>query len=132
MAVIAKKKKKFNVLPNGDAEPWSGEGDFAGTTDQDVLQHLLDVEAGAQSLVNDAQAEADRRAAEAEKRNRARYEEQYTKEATLMDSRYEAGIEAVRAEYNGRLEEYRLSLEAHKPDYSAFCRLLDGFLRKEK
>jgi hypothetical protein len=89
------------------------------------------VEAGAQSLVNDAQAEADRRTAEAEKRNRARYEEQYTKEAALIDSRYEAGIGAVRAEYNGLLEEYSLSLEAHKPDYGAFCRLLDSFLGKE-
>jgi vacuolar-type H+-ATPase subunit H len=123
------RKKGLDTLSAGDTEPWpaGGAGDDA---DQDVLRHLLDVEAGAQSLVDDAQAEADRRMAEAEKRNRARYEEQYTKEAALLDSRYESGLGAIKDEYNKLLDEYRLTLDARKPDYAEFRRLLDSFLEK--
>jgi hypothetical protein len=92
----------------------------------------LDIEADAQSLVDDAQAEADRRRAEMEKQNRARYEERYTREAALLDSRYESELGAIRDDYNRQLDEYRLSLEDHKPDYAEFCRLLDGFLGKDR
>jgi hypothetical protein len=127
MAVIAKGKKEFNASSAGDTEPWPLEED----TDRDVLRHLLDVESGAQSLVDDAQAEADRRTAETEKQNRARYEEQYTKEAALLDSRYEVEIKAVKAEYDKLLDEYRLELEERRPDYGAFSCLLDDFLEKD-
>jgi F0F1-type ATP synthase membrane subunit b/b' len=40
--------------------------------DKDVLQHLLHLEAEASALVDDAQAEADRRVSEGEKQNRAK------------------------------------------------------------
>jgi hypothetical protein len=133
MPASAKEKKEFDTPPGGDSEPRPAlGGGFGGyASDQDVLRHLLNIEAGAQSLVDDAQAEADRRRAEAEKQNRARYEEQYTREAAILDSRYESEIGAIKAGYNGRLEEYRLSLEAREPDYAGFYRLLDGFLGKD-
>jgi hypothetical protein len=133
MTGIAKEKKELDTLPGGASEPWSPPGEvFDGDgSDQDVLRHLLDIEADAQSLVDDAQAEADRRRAEMEKQNRARYEERYTREAAFLDSRYESEIGAIRDDYNRRLDEYRLSLEDRKPDYAEFCRLLDGFLGKD-
>jgi hypothetical protein len=129
----AKGKKGLDTLPDGDSEPWSPPGgSFAGDgQDEDILRHLLDVEADAQSLVDDAQAEADRRTAEMEKRNRARHEERYTREAALLDGRYETELGAIKDEYNRQLDEYRLSLEDRKPDYAGFCRLLDGFLGKD-
>ncbi|MDR0710387.1 MAG: hypothetical protein LBF77_10005, partial [Spirochaetaceae bacterium] len=77
-------------------------------------------------------AEADRRTAEMEKRNRARYEERYTREAALLDSRYESELGAIKDEYNRRLDEYRLGLDDRKPDYAEFCRLLDSFLGKDR
>ncbi|MDR1411719.1 MAG: hypothetical protein LBI91_05915 [Spirochaetaceae bacterium] len=132
MAVIARGKKELDTLSGIDGEPWPPAGGFDGDgSDQDVLRHLLDVEAEAQSLVDDAQAEADRRIAEMEKQNRARYEEQYTREAALLDSRYEAGLKAIREEYGKQLDEYRLGLGRREPDYAEFCRLLDGFLGKD-
>ncbi|MDR2053548.1 MAG: hypothetical protein LBP80_09050 [Treponema sp.] len=133
MTGIAKGKKGLDTLPGGDSEPWSpvGKAFDEDGPDQDVLRHLLDVEAGAQSLVDGAQAEADRRAAEMEKRNRARYEEWYTKEAALLDSRYESGLGAIKDEYNRQLDEYRLTLDDHKPNYAEFYRLLDSFLGKD-
>jgi hypothetical protein len=132
MAVIARGKKEINSLSAADTEPWPPGGDRGGDgPDQDVLRHLLDVEANAQSLVDGAQAEADRRIAEKEKQNRACYEEQYTREAALLDSRYETGLKAIREEYGKQLDGYRLSLDERKPDYAEFCRLLDGFLGKD-
>ncbi|MDR1353269.1 MAG: hypothetical protein LBK05_08305 [Treponema sp.] len=129
MAVIARGKKALDTLSGTDAEPWPPEGDSdAGGSDQDILRHLLDVEDDAQSLVDDAQAEADRRIAETEKQNRARYEEQYTREAALLDSRYETALKEVREEYSRHLDEYRLGLDKNEPDYAGFCRLMDDLL----
>ena len=67
-----------------------------------------------------------------EKRNRARYEERYTREAALLDSRYESELGAIKDEYNKRLDEYRLGLDDRKPDYAEFRRLLDSFLGKDR
>jgi hypothetical protein len=133
MTGIAKEKREFDTPSRGDLGPRtpSGKGFDGDGLDQDVLRHLLNVEADAQSLVDDAHAEADRRRAEMEKQNRARYEEQYTREAAILDSRYESELDAARADYNGRLEEYRLNLGAREPDYAGFYRLLDGFLGKD-
>ena len=134
MTGIAKGKKGLDILPDGDSEPWSSPGESfdEDIPDQDVLRHLLDIEADAQSLVDDAQAEADRRTAEMEKQNRARYEERYTREAALLDSRYESELGAIKDEYNKRLDEYRLGLDDRKPDYAEFRRLLDSFLGKDR
>jgi vacuolar-type H+-ATPase subunit H len=100
--------------------------------DQDVLQHLLEVEANAQSLVDDAQAEADRRIAEMEKQNRAQYEEWYTREAAQLDGQYESELGAIKEEYNRQIDDYRLSLNDFKPNYAEFCSILDDFLGKER
>jgi len=45
-----------------------------------ALEHLLKTEAQASALVNDAQAEADRRILDNEEKNRADYEERYKNE----------------------------------------------------
>jgi vacuolar-type H+-ATPase subunit H len=96
--------------------------------DQDVLQHLLEVEAQALTLVDDAQAEADKRDSEAESSNRSRYQERYAAEAAILDEHYEAEVASVRADYMRQLEEYRQSLSALNADKMAFSRLVDSFL----
>jgi hypothetical protein len=129
MAGIAAENKMPYVLAAGNPRPRPPEGDSGGE-DQDILQHLLEVEANAQALVDDAQAEADRRIAGIEKQNRARYEEAYTREAALLDSRCKSGLEVIKDGYRKQLDDYRLSLDDFKPDYAGFCRLLDSFLEK--
>jgi regulator of protease activity HflC (stomatin/prohibitin superfamily) len=101
-------------------------------TDRDVLQHLLAVEANALTLVNDAQTEGDRRIAEAEKQNRARYDEQYGAEAAALDGQYEQERAVIQGEYDRELETYRQSLDAMKTDSVSFNRLLDRLLGKEQ
>lgn len=96
--------------------------------EQDVLQHLLEVESRALTLVTDAQAEADRRVTEAENRNRTLYEEKYGAETAALDERYEKELALVKQDYARQLEEYRLSLEAMPVDKIAFCKLMDACL----
>jgi hypothetical protein len=96
--------------------------------EQDVLQHLLEVESRALSLVTDAQAEADRRVTEAENRNRALYEEKYGAETVALDEHYEKELALVKQDYALQLEEYCQSLEAMPVDKTAFCQLMDTCL----
>jgi F0F1-type ATP synthase membrane subunit b/b' len=95
-----------------------------------VLEHLLRLEAEASALVDGARAEADRRIAEGEKRNRARYEEIYSKEAAAMAAALESEIESVRKRYEAQLAAYRESLGAITSDRDRFRAMVDSFLKE--
>jgi regulator of protease activity HflC (stomatin/prohibitin superfamily) len=90
-----------------------------------VLQHLLKVESQAASLVDEAQAEADRRVAEGEKEGRARYDERYGREAAKLNGEYEAAARAVKADYTRQLDAYRDSLAAMPVHGAAFSALAE-------
>jgi vacuolar-type H+-ATPase subunit H len=96
--------------------------------EQDILQHLLKIEAQSLSLVTDAQAEADKRVTAAERGNRSRYEERYGAETAALDEYYQKELTVVKEDYNRQLEEYRQSLEAMPVDTAAFCKLIDACL----
>jgi F0F1-type ATP synthase membrane subunit b/b' len=100
----------------------------AGLTDENVLGHLLKIEAEASALVDDAQAEADRRVAEAEKQNRSLYDHEYSRRAAELEAAYTGEITRIKADYRNRIEEYRKSLEALSADQGRFSALLDTFL----
>jgi F0F1-type ATP synthase membrane subunit b/b' len=100
----------------------------AGLADGNVLGHLLKIEAEASALVDDAQAEADRRVAEAEKQNRSRYDREYGRRAAELDAAYSGEINQIKADYRSRIDEYRKSLEALSADQGCFSALLDKFL----
>jgi F0F1-type ATP synthase membrane subunit b/b' len=93
--------------------------------EQDVLRHLLDVEAQAASLVDEAQAEADRRVSESEKGNRARYDERYGLLAAKLNGEYEAAVLAVKADYARQLDAYSSSLAAMPVQRAAFSTLAE-------
>jgi vacuolar-type H+-ATPase subunit H len=98
--------------------------------EQTVLQHLLSVEVDAAALIDDAQAEADRRTAEAEKRNRVRFDEEYARETALLSENYEKETAAVKEDYRSRLEAYRQSLSSTPVDSEKFFRLVESCLMK--
>jgi phage host-nuclease inhibitor protein Gam len=89
--------------------------------DQKILQHLLNLEAEAAALVNDAQAEADRRVAEGERQNRVRYDDVYAREVEALETSYAGKIAELEDSYRKQLEEYRESLKAVSLDMQAFC-----------
>jgi len=94
----------------------------------EILQHLLEIESKAATLVDDAQAEADRRVAEAEKQNRARYDEQYAKEVETLEEAFSRDIALAKEDYRKQLEEYHNSLKALSPDTKAFFSLAEKLL----
>jgi hypothetical protein len=100
------------------------------TDEQTVLQHLLSVEANAAALIDDTQAEADRRTVEAEKRNRIRFDEEYARETALLNENYEKETAAVKEDYRCQLEAYRQSLGSIPADSEKFFRLVESCLMK--
>jgi F0F1-type ATP synthase membrane subunit b/b' len=96
--------------------------------DENVLEHLLKIEAEAAALVDDAQAEADKRVAEGEKQNRARYEQIYSKEAAGLEESCQKAIALVREDYAEQLEAYRGSLTSIAADQGRFNALLEELL----
>ncbi|MDR1985979.1 MAG: hypothetical protein LBP88_03270 [Treponema sp.] len=90
--------------------------------EQPVLYHLLQVETEAAALVEDAEAEADRRLAEGEKQNRKRFDERYGRELASIDEEYSKKRAALEAVYQQELDGYRESLDTmvvHKERFSA-------------
>ena len=96
--------------------------------DHDVLQHLLNLDAKAAALVNDAQAEADRRIAEGEKQNRVRYDEIYTREAEALEASFTRNIAEVKEDYRKQLDLYREHLVTMPQNISAFSSLAEKLM----
>jgi regulator of protease activity HflC (stomatin/prohibitin superfamily) len=99
---------------------------------ENVLGHLLKIEAEAAALVDDAQAEADRRVAESEKQNRSRYDDEYGKQAAELDRVFGEEVTRIRADYQSQLGAYRKSLDAIPVDQGRFSALMDQLLAKQE
>ena len=91
--------------------------------DREVLRHLLGLEAEADSLVSDAQEEADRRIAGGERQNRSRYEEAYSAEVEVLEEGLKRSIAAEKEKYDERLKEFHESLAERPVDMEAFSEL---------
>ena len=92
--------------------------------DSDILQHLLEIEGQAATLVDDAQAEADRRIKEAEEQNRLAFDEAYQKLTVELETEYQKVAGAVRDEYDKTLDEFRAGLDCmpkHNESFSALA-----------
>ncbi|MDR0399411.1 MAG: hypothetical protein LBH51_00530 [Treponema sp.] len=93
-----------------------------------ILGHLLKIEADASAMADDAMAEADRRIAESEKRNRIRYDEEYSRQAAELDRVFEEGVARIHADYRAQLEAYQESLNSISVDQKRFAALVEKFL----
>ncbi|MFP3088816.1 hypothetical protein LQZ21_00635 [Treponema sp. TIM-1] len=100
--------------------------------EQDVLRHLLEVEAEASALVDNAQAEADRRITEGEKQSRRLYDERYGRETDRLEIQYGERILQVKEDYKKQLDSYRESLAALPVHNEAFIRLVESFLCQDR
>jgi flavin-dependent dehydrogenase len=100
--------------------------------DSDVLRHLLKVESEAAALAGEAAQEAEKRIASAEKQNRLKYDEAYTKEAAALEEKYRADIEGVKKAYQKELDDFAQSLGNMKTDADGFSALLEQLLFQNK
>jgi hypothetical protein len=120
-----------NVYSGGTESPGftdaTGDSSREAPPPVDVLQHLLEIEAQAAALVDDAQAEADKRIKASEERNRERYEEEYRRRVEQLETGYREKIGAAKTEYQTKLDAYRKSLDAiplHFDDFSCLAEKL--------
>jgi F0F1-type ATP synthase membrane subunit b/b' len=97
----------------------------------EVLGHLLKIESEAATLVNDAQTEADRRIAEAEKQNRASYEERYQTELERLENEFQKYKEQIRRQYLEEIDAYRKKISSVDVDAGAFSALMDRLFAEE-
>jgi regulator of protease activity HflC (stomatin/prohibitin superfamily) len=110
---------------------WSGfehDSSAPGSGGQDILRRLLQVESEAAVLVDEAQAEADRRIAAGEKESRARYEDRHSQEAARLDGDYARAVQAVQEDYRRQLDAYRDSLNGMTARKDGFFALVDRLL----
>jgi F0F1-type ATP synthase membrane subunit b/b' len=98
---------------------------------KEVLGHLLEIESEASALVNEAQAEADRRILEVEKQNHAAYEERYSGESKRLEREFNTVKENARQQYQTELEAYREEISSIHVDVNRFATLLDKFITEE-
>jgi vacuolar-type H+-ATPase subunit H len=93
-----------------------------------TLDHLLKIEAEAAGLVNDAQAEADRRIHENEEKNRVAYEEHFRAEAEKYESSLNKEKDSLKNQYQKALENYQKEISGINADEKSFITLFNKFL----
>lgn len=97
-------------------------------SEQDVLQHLLEVENEASGLVLEAQKEADRRIAEQEKMCREIYENTYKSKLSELEAEFQENIQKVKNTYTESLIRYKKELEDQPVQNLAFNQMMQQLL----
>jgi len=97
----------------------------------EVLDHFLEIESKAAVLVDDAQAEADRRVAEAEHVNRETYDKRCHAERERLEGEFQKSKERVRQQYQEAMEAYNQAISAIPVDAARFSALLDKLVMGE-
>jgi vacuolar-type H+-ATPase subunit H len=97
----------------------------------EVLDHLLKIEAEAAALVNEAQAEADNRITEAEKQNRAAYDKRFVEENQRLEKGFLQSKELAREQFRKELETYKEKISSVQVNNDRFSSLLDSLVLGE-
>jgi vacuolar-type H+-ATPase subunit H len=97
----------------------------------EVLDHLLKIESEAAALVKDAQAEADNRVTEAEKKNRAAFDKRYLEESQRLEQGFLQSKELAKQQYQKELETYKEKISSVKVNNDRFSNLLDSLVLGE-
>jgi len=97
----------------------------------EVLDHLLKIEAEAAALVNEAQTEADKRITEAEKQNRAAYDKRFVEENQRLEKGFLQSKELAKEQFRKELETYKEKISSVHVDNDRFSNLLDSLVLGE-
>ena len=100
---------------------------LAGST----LDHLLEIEAAAAAIVDDAQIEAAKRIHENDEKNRIVFDERYKVEIQNHLSRLNDEIEKVKIQYKKELDDYRKEISGINVEKDAFCALFNKYISDE-
>ena len=97
-------------------------------TEIDAINHLLEVEKNASTLINDAAMEAERRLSQARAKYNSEYKARYDEVASKLESEYQNNHKQIEDKYNKDIETYKESLAAKPQNSEAFSSLLDKLI----
>jgi vacuolar-type H+-ATPase subunit H len=97
----------------------------------EVIGHLLKIESEASTMVDETQAEADKRILEAKKQNHAAFEERYSRESKRLESEFQAIKEKAQQQYQAELENCRKKTADINSDTNRFSALLNKLVAGE-
>ncbi len=96
-----------------------------------VIAHLLEVEQEASSLIQGAQAEADRRVSAARAQADAEYKRKYDEMIGKLDADYRNKIDGIAAAYDRAGKSYQAAVEKTARNNAAFTAALENILARE-
>ena len=95
-----------------------------------TLEHLLQIEAQAAALVNDAQKEADRRVRENEEKNEQTHNELLKAEIQKQELSLEEEKTKAKNLYQKKLNDYREEISRVNAGNRLFCDLLNEYIAR--
>jgi vacuolar-type H+-ATPase subunit H len=98
---------------------------------ENTLDHLLKIEAEAAALINDAQAEADRRIHDNDEKIRAAHEEHFRVEAHKREEALNAEKVKLKEQYQNAIDEYRKEVSCINVDVERFTSLFNKYIAGE-
>jgi vacuolar-type H+-ATPase subunit E/Vma4 len=96
-------------------------------TSQELVGHLLEVEQKAQSIVDTAQAEADKQVMESAQKLRNSEQEEITKKLAALDSSYEKTLDEAKTAADKELVTYKSGLGSMETHYDDFATLAGSY-----
>ena len=90
-----------------------------------MINHLLEVEKDANSLISEAMETSEKKISEARAKYNAEYKEKTEKIIEELKNNYETSINKISEEHNRQIDEYKTYLEAKPQNYDNFAKFLD-------
>ena len=90
-----------------------------------MINHLLEVEKDANSLISEAMETSEKKISEARAKYNAEYKEKTEKIIEELKNNYEASIKEISEEHNHIIDEFKSYLEAKTQNYENFAKFLD-------
>lgn len=94
----------------------------------DDIQHLLEIEKSATSILNDAKNEADKRLIDANTKYNLEFKKSYEKISSQLEKKFKEDYESIGKKYRDELESYKTAMEAKKLNEKEFCSLLEKLI----
>ncbi len=94
----------------------------------DAINHLIEVEKSASTLIDDAKIEADKRLSQARLQYNSEYKSKYDQLVMQMEADFNSKRDEIESKYKKQIDEYKASIEGKSQDEKAFDSLLEKLL----
>jgi vacuolar-type H+-ATPase subunit H len=91
----------------------------------EIINHLLEVEKGASSLIDEAQLEAEKTILDAKTKYNKEYKEKYDSIVTLLEEDYKKELQKADEKHQKEMDDYKKELESKEIKTKEFNDFLD-------